>query len=283
MDREYHTAKTQDLFRGVVERHDSWKESGFRAWRIHFAAHAEPIVDFFKTKMPGATRDTHGFDRASLVALLREGVPDNPKTEPAPRRWSVDTFNPWDNWWSGRWRKGEMHYHIWDKTIGARGTQLVTQSRRNFAHRDNLARMIKADEVDLAINVVSDPTGITGWVSKRQADPSAKPRSGYFELPHLGYRINACSLIWIARTFPGTKAPAEYWGGHDFLLLHEWTSSAVAPTVYGIEGRYVRINDGAVKLLDPKPYHGKYERYDHGWFRGGTERSPDQAIPAPFE
>jgi hypothetical protein len=98
-----------------------------------------------------------------------------------------------------------------------------------FVGAPDLDAAWQAGTVDLAINVWHDRHHITGWVHKKRT-------GGDKILPHLGYRLNAHTLIWITRAFEVSESgqydmtsPGTYW------MFFEWIGQD--RDVYGIHGR----------------------------------------------
>ena len=151
-------------------------------WRRLFAQYADELAHFVKT-FPGAEALDEDILRDTFAARtgLREHVTGG------------EVFQPWAHRWSGMWSNGSSQYHIWDQTQywNGRWIQAVTQSEAGFTDGSNLEAMFARNQVDLGINVYTAETGITGWVSKRQ--------HGRLEVPHIGYLVDATTLIWICQ------------------------------------------------------------------------------------
>ncbi len=208
-------------FQSVIDRHNRYN---FNSWRTRFAQHANDLARFFKT-FPG----TRSFSETAVSAAIKKGG-----------QYSGDcksVFQPWTDWWSGKWSDGKTYYHIWDKTVPnqAAGIQLVSQSEHGFAHQDNMATMkSRGQQVDLAINVCSVQKGITGWVSKKSE-----------ELPHVGYLLNPVTLIWITES------------GSRYFMFFEWVDPVRGK--YGIHGRPFTLTGGRFRGTTEQHY-GEYTR-----------------------
>ena len=152
------------LFRPTIDEHDKFD---WARWRKEFADNAVPIADLFVgtfSKIHTARTHTAEHVTKTLVTPYDEWY----KTLHVGYS---EAYDPFRNWWCGRWANSRVNFHIWDFTqaFGGRHIQPVTQSVHSFADNKNVDAMLKAapPKADLAINVVSS-LGLTGWVSKKQ-------------------------------------------------------------------------------------------------------------------
>ena len=227
-------------FSDTLFNHDAFKiegelaTDGFRYWRKVFSLLAdklaEKIMDEIKPK------DYKKEDvQLALASTFQE-------RKDLLHVGSATVYDPWMNWWCGRWQNKDVHYHIWDDTNyhGGQYIQPVSQSVEKFAYlpavpqstdKGNLDDMVKSGTVDLAINVCSKDWDLTGWVSKRQGKQT-------IEMPHLGYLLHASGLIWIAqaRQVKAMNTPGEKW-----YIFYEHTDVTAKATKYDIEGVEVSI------------------------------------------
>lgn len=215
-------------FHALVRRHDD-ERPRLETWRAMVRDHAGALA----AALAGYP------DRSIAATTFRDAFLARP---PAGDR---QVFDPWNGFWGGRWQPGNSRQcHVWDVTQAYEGAwvQPVTQSVSGFKTADDLPAALGCEArttVDLAINVWSPSLGVTGWVSKRQDTAQ--------ELPHIGYRIDARTLVWITRILPCPMPDGA--GEGPFLMFLEWASED--RSVYRIRGKRFRITAaGEVELLD---------------------------------
>lgn len=182
-----------------------------------------------------------------------------------------NVFDPWDGFWRGNWcssGKAWPQYHIWDRTRatsdGKHFVQPVSQrglaetkacskihdDPSEFVDAGNLKAQWEKNAVNLAINVWSNNDKVTGWVWKKQG---GKP----VIMPHLGYRLNDHTLIWIAQEmeFKGVDADYTMNKGGRFFMFFEWVGQC--RRAYGIHGREFTIaglagsKNGTINVTKP--------------------------------
>lgn len=183
-------------------------------------------------------------------------------------------FDPWDGRWRGNWcnvSQAWPQYHIWDRTRATSDgyhVQPVTQrglgntgrcnvlptDSTQFVGAGDLRAAWRAGTVNLAINVWHDSHHITGWVVKKE-------NGGDKILPHLGYRLNGHTLIWITRQYDVSDSgqydmttPGTFW------MFFEWIGQD--RDVYGIHGRSFTLAalDQATPASQPIGYTRRYVR-----------------------
>ncbi|MHC4266621.1 MAG: hypothetical protein ACYSUK_11940, partial [Planctomycetota bacterium] len=154
------------------------------------------------------------------------------------------------NRWTGEWSNGAPQYHIWEPTqkIDNRMIQPVTLSERFFVERQHVDKTMKSGATDIAINVFSRESGITGWVSKHQG--------GRYELPHIGYLINETTLLWITQIKEAGKLDAS---DNCWFVFLESVNRSENQTEYRIYGQPIVIND--VPALEPDQWDMHYGVY----------------------
>lgn len=198
----------------------------FKRWRHLFAHHADELARMI-SDFPIA-RDVD--EEEILLALTR------PLSHCAPLS-GRDIFAPWTNTWSGLWCNAVRQYHVWDSTryVDGQWVQPVTLSETEFVQLQQVREKQRQGRADVAINVFSREHGITGWVSKYQ-----KRR---VEMPHVGYRINDTTLVWICQI----KSPEELFAPENsWLVFLEITEPGTEPSVYRIYGQTIKIDAGGV-------------------------------------
>jgi hypothetical protein len=216
-------------FSNVIQAHDA---ISFTQLRTTFATNSAALARFVKT-FPGTAR----FVESQIATIISAAVSSGGAFFPT-------VFDPWENWWKGKWSDESKQYHIWDSTVlsGNRYIQPVTQSSHGFVHKNNLANYAHAGIptaqrgskpwVDLGINVVSQTDGITGMVLKNGS-----------QHPHWGYRIDSRTLLWIT----------PY--GSRYLLFFEWASD----TAYGIHGRPFTLTSQGIQTAN-ETHFGTYSK-----------------------
>lgn len=225
-------------FTEILRRHRHFAPE-FDRWRQLFARHVTELTRVIKA-FPLA----HSLDEASLRRVL---------TDPISSCDSVvgsAVFRPWTNRWTGVWCNGVRQYHIWDSTrsIDGQWIQTVTLSETEFVQRPESEEMQRRGRADVGINVFSREDGITGWVSKVQ--------NGRLEMPHIGYRINDTTLVWICQI----KSPEKvFTRSNRWLVFLEITEPASRPPVYRIYGQTVQIDaEGVLTRQRGKSHFGTY-------------------------
>lgn len=213
------------FFDALIARHDDARDD-FLEWRRLVSRHAADLACFVKS-FPGT--EAFSVDELRRVLQSQTGL-----AEPVIQQ---DLFAPWTNRWSGSWSNGTSQYHIWGPTYRREGRWLqpVAQSEVHFPDLRRLGAMLRANEADLAINVFSEETGISGWVSKRQ--------HGRLEIPCIGYLLDETTLLWVAQEQEPEHlfAPNPQW-----LIFLEKVDTLTAPRQYQIYGRSVVIDHGIV-------------------------------------
>ena len=204
------------------------------------------VLAFPKAKVPP------NFNSKKNETTIRNALTYTGK--PTRLMYNSNAFDPWANWWCGKWSDGVTQYHIWDKTIYYRGyyLQLVTQSTYGFAHDLELERMVQYKDVNMAINVSSQKWGITGWVTKFEDGKQ-------IQMPHMGYLLDEKTLIWI--TIQRDMKTLSDWNGL-WLMFVEWTDTAFDPSNYNIYLNTFRVDSGKIS---PKPesYTGCCQYHTH--------------------
>ncbi|NIT56406.1 MAG: hypothetical protein GWN00_09290 [Aliifodinibius sp.] len=161
-----------------------------------------------------------------------------------------DIFAAWENRWSGTWSNGVPQYHCWysSSQFNDRWIQPVTISEFDFIELCYTETMINKGKADIAINVYCPKDGISGWVSKRQ--------HGGLEIPHIGYRIDDTTLIWICQI----KEPAKLFErGEEWLIFLERVNRTSQPHKYQIYGKCVTMNKHICREKDNNTAHaGNY-------------------------
>ncbi|MEL7167990.1 MAG: hypothetical protein AAGN64_01440 [Bacteroidota bacterium] len=242
LDRATSGALPLDPFAEVLRDHEAALPQ-LAAWRRTFAAHAGALTDLV-TSLPGAQH----LDRDIVYDRLRSRGGFDSQLDP-------DVFAPWANAWVGTWSDGSPQYHRWDETRrwGTHHVQLVAQSEVALPDANGLGALLVRDEVDLAINVVSEEAGITGWVAKRQ--------HGRLALPCLGYLLDRTLLLWLCHaSAPG----APLFDGDSWFAYLEGVDATTLPPVYHIQGQPFEI--GATVTWDPAEqahHHGRYTAYSN--------------------
>jgi hypothetical protein len=222
----------------IIEMHDQYQEQ-FDRWRKLFATHTKKVTRLIKT-FPGSENISES--RLSDIIASYKINPDLDK--------AGDIFAPWVNRWSGEWSNGTQQYHIWEPTIilGDRMIQPVTLSENTFINSDSVSKMVDEGKTDIAINVFSRQSGITGWVSKYQ--------HGRYELPHIGYLINEKTLLWITQIKePGNLTKDD----NRWFVFLETVNNRENPTEYHIYGQPVIISDEPIaEAAQRDKHHGIY-------------------------
>lgn len=228
----------ETAFVRMIETHDRYLPELVK-WRRLFARHATELAGLVKT-FPGSEdlSEVHLRQIISHPEAMYDSLANK------------DVFAPWTNRWSGRWSNGSPQHHIWDSTrfVNERWIQPVTLSETEFVDYCRVGEMLQSHKTDVAINVFTRDGGITGWVSKRQ--------HGRVELPHIGYLVNATTLIWICQIKEPEKlfAPDNRW----FVFL-ETIHGSNDSTEYRIYGQPLVITDKiSVDSSEPGKHHGTY-------------------------
>jgi len=230
--RESHRALTD--FVEILRLHDGHDDE-FRRWRRLFAQHADELA-----RMVCDFPIAHELDEEAVSRAL---------TRPLSHCDTLsgrDVFAPWTNTWSGLWCNGVRQYHIWDSTryVDGQWVQPVTLSERRFVQLSEVREKQRQGQADVAINVFSRESGITGWVSKYQ-----KRR---LEMPHIGYRINDTTLMWICQI----KSPGEvFTPSNCWLVFLEIVAPGRQPAVYRIYGRSICTGKTGVFTCRPEARH----------------------------
>ena len=202
------------VFGDIIELHNQ-DLSKLEDWRHLFSQHARELANFVKT-FPGA--------EALDVDPIREAFASSTGMKGPVA--GEEVFKPWTHRWSGVWSNGSSQYHVWDQTQlwDGQWIQAVSQSEVGFIDGGNLEKMLSGNDVDLGINVYTSETGITG-VSKRQ--------HGRLELPHIGYLVEATTLIWITQP----QDPDHlFQGDQTWFVFLEKVDSPTDPKRYSIYG-----------------------------------------------
>ncbi|MGB5809013.1 MAG: DUF6326 family protein [Polyangiales bacterium] len=239
------------VFGHVIEMHNQHL-ADLRNWRRLFSQHAVELAGLVTT-LPGA--------EALDVDLIREAFASG--TGVNGHVSGDDVFEPWTHRWSGMWSNGSSQYHLWDQTQRweEQWVQAVSQSEVGVVDRDNLEKMLSRNDVDIGINIYTSRTGITGWVSKRQ--------HGRSEWPHIGYLVDATTMIWITQSQDPDQLFQEdpVW----FVFL-ERVDSATEPKRYSVHGRRFVVESGLRWEAEQSGrHHGNYAIYRRPGFR--RERS----------
>jgi hypothetical protein len=204
-------------------------------WQKLFAAHAPELARLLKS-FPGG-------EKLSENALRK--IISNPEAF-YNSFGEKDVFAPWTNRWTGIWSNGKMQYHLWDSTrcVEGRWIQPVTISEVRFAELNRVEGMADCQDADVAINVFSHRYGITGWVSKCQQER--------VELPHIGYRVNDTTLVWITQEKQPGKlfAPDNRW----FVFL-ERVDRSVQPEAYRIYGQPILMEETVFEEAGQRDKH----------------------------
>lgn len=227
------------VFGDVIEMHNQHL-AHLEDWRRLFTQHAIELAGFVMT-FPGA--------EALDVDLIREAFASG--TGVNGHVLGEEVFKPWTQRWSGMWSNGSSQYHLWDQTQRweEQWIQAVSQSEVGIVNRGNLEKMLSGNDVDVGINVYTLKTGITGWVSKRQ--------HGKSEWPHIGYVVDATTLIWITQSQDPDHLFQEdaVW----FVFL-ERVDSATDPKHYSVYGHPFVIESGLRWEVEQSGHHcGSYE------------------------
>lgn len=198
---------------------------------------------------PSTEQSDHGARSQVRAVFARERTAFRP---------TAAVYDPWDGWWRGNWQNGGQsgwpQYHIWDRTretnggfyiqpvtqrrgIPATSTPDVIQRGQDFTTSARLAQHWAAGQVNLAINVWREDTGVTGWVWKKD--------DGDQILPHIGYLLNRHTLIWITQQHPKTQSNVyDFDYGQEFWMFFEWVDGQ--RRTYGIHGRKFQFADLSV-------------------------------------
>lgn len=226
-------------FRRMLARHNRYREE-FTRWRRVFRRQAAALAALIKS-FPGSE---------GLCEDQLRGIFTRPETAYAGIP-GEKIFAPWTNRWSGVWSNGTPQYHIWETSINIDGqwVQPVSISETGFAELNIAETMLRDKGADIAINVFSPAEGITGWVSKYQ--------HGRAELPHIGYRINDTTLVWICQV----KQPDRLFetANHWFIFL-ETVDQSADPVAYRIYGRELTLNRADAGIgITPAAHCGTYD------------------------
>jgi hypothetical protein len=229
-------------FRPTIDEHDKFD---WTRWREEFAGNAAPLAKLFVEQFSKLQTKPHTAEHVEKTLV----TPYDEWYKTLHVGYS-EAYDPFRNWWCGRWANSRVQFHIWDFTQahGGRHIQPVTQSEKAFADEKGVDAMLKASppKADLAINVVSQ-LGLTGWVSKKQ--------HGIAELPHVGYILARGELIWIARAL----TDSEYrW----FMFYERATTSG--DERYEIDGVRFTLDVETKTTKDPDSgtHYGKYYYHD---------------------
>lgn len=239
---EFDAFWTSAAFQGVLTRHNGARATLSR-WRDTFAGVATELATFFR-RYPGVT-----FSQSVVEAAIRR------KAALPAGVGGTSVYRPWQGWWCGTFNSAGsamVHHHVWDETVtrSSVDVQPVTQSKHRFVGASNLASMLTANKVDLAINVFSRTDGLTGWVSKRQWGAGT-------EHPHIAYYLDATHVIWVTQQ-EGTSNPYRW------FMFFEWSNSTLSPTRYGIHGREFEISSGRIGPPPPERHYGTYRSQPAG-------------------
>jgi hypothetical protein len=231
-------------FGDVIASHNAFD---LERWRGVFERNRREVARIFVESIGPHAESTKYDERAIRQALRVEWA----RRARQLRVGLGEAYDPWANYWSGRWAKDpKKHYHVWDVTqpYGGAYIQAVTQSRTAFVTEATIDKMLRDKQADLAINVASRSRGLTGWVSKRQGGKSS-------ELPHLGYLLARGELLWIACILPKTSE----W----FMYYERVVTSGDAR--YRIHGVQFSLDEktGEMKVLSgPEVHNGEYAYHD---------------------
>ena len=227
------------LFGDVIKLHNQHLGKLQNLRRL-ISRHSEELARLIKT-FPG----TETLDKDVIRDTFALGI--------GPREPVADgeIFKPWAQRWSGTWSNGTPQFHVWDRTQYWNGQwiQAVTQSEIEFSVSGNVEAMFLRNQVDLGINVYTAETGITGWVSKRQ--------HGRLELPHIGYLVDARTLVWITQP----QDPDHlFQGDPTWFVFLETVDSRTDAKRYSIYGHMVVIESGLRWDAERRGQHcGNYE------------------------
>lgn len=177
------------------------------------------------------------------------GVLKGPHTQPI----AEDPFLPWTSRWMGRWSNRGWQFHTWGATyaVNRQLVQPVTLSESGFVDIRAAASSFNRGLTDVAINVYSPADGITGWVSKVQ--------HGNVEMPHIGYRLNATTLLWFCQVKrPGhERTPDNLW-----LVFLETVDASGQLPCYRIQGMQIRMDDKPDVQIIPGEHFGEYRAWE---------------------
>jgi hypothetical protein len=204
-----------DPFEAMLARHNLFKPE-FALWRERVAQHADTLAQLVK-RFPNGTH---------LNAERLRRVFANPR-DSIRRIAGQDVFAPWTNRWSGTWSNGVQQYHVWWVAYFSDGQwiQPVSLSEYGFTGFHRVEENLQSGLVDIAINVFSYETGITGWVSKWQ--------DKRVEMPHIGYRIDATTLVWFCQI----KSPEQLFTvDNRWFVFLETVDRRTNPQEYRIYG-----------------------------------------------
>ncbi|MEO1493436.1 MAG: hypothetical protein AAFV19_14875 [Pseudomonadota bacterium] len=248
-------------FGALIKQHDR-NLAGLQSTRRMLAGHAQALADLLVDEYPvsagvrcywGRGGDSSVEGSTAHIARIFD------HTDTTAFYGDQRVFDPWNGFWRGNWCSSRgvwPQYHIWDQTRpvhrGASFVQPVSQRAlgnisvctdpgdpnsnlsSDYVDDGTLERRWRRSEVNLAINVWTDAAKVTGWVWKKQGQNE-------LIMPHLGYRLNAHTLIWIAQEMPFTGRRATYTMNPDgrFFMFFEWVGQC--RQTYGIHGREFTI------------------------------------------
>ncbi|NIV72011.1 MAG: hypothetical protein GWN44_04650 [Calditrichae bacterium] len=223
------------VFKELIQTHDEYRLE-FIKYRRLLAKHASALASLLKTFPGGQKLDEH--DLEQIIA----------RPEASYKSFAQkDVFANWTNRWSGMWSNGRRQYHVWGSTeiVDDRLIQPVTLSETDFINFCCAKKRLAYNATDVAINIFSRTLGLTGWVSKRQYGQKK-------ELPHLGYRVNDTTLIWICQT----KAPDSLFTCCDkwFIFLETVTTDRI-PGEYRIYGLRIKIEEDGISVIGRRDQH----------------------------
>lgn len=219
-------------FDHIIAMHDRYRSEFYR-WRSLFSQHASQLAQLVKT-FPGSEQLSE--EELGQKFFNGTSVPAN----------VGDVFQPWTDRWQGMWSNGKMQYHVWDSTrlIDDRMIQAVSLSEYALVPVHEAGKAARFSWSDLAVNILSPETGVTGWVSKYQ--------SGRWELPHVGYSINDTTLIWICQI----KSPDHLFVADSlWFVFLEIVRSSGENKEYRIYGLSVIVTDRFVARIDQRGRH----------------------------
>jgi hypothetical protein len=212
----------QAAMRAMLEKHNDYLAE-FAQWRRLFARHAEELAALVKT-FPGG----ENLSAAELRRIIAQAPAD------LSGRHAAEIFLPWTNRWAGLWSNGAPQHHVWDSTrfVNGQWIQPVSMSEYEFVDPGHLDESVRQRRADAAMNVYARGHGVTGWVSKYQ--------HGRFEMPHIGYVINASTLLWICQI----KTPERLFARENcWFVFLETVNFSSAPAEYRIYGQSILITD----------------------------------------
>jgi hypothetical protein len=235
-DEKYFQPKGS-YFGPIIDIHDKYDWTKLRKF---FAGNADFLTDHIMSFPKSKTPPLFRFMKNSIKDIFAyTGETDKTIFE---KDYKSDVFDPWANWWCGKWSHGITQYHIWDKTIGRAGKylQAVTQTIEaspglGFADSSTIEAMVLNNQVNMAINVATKEYGITGWVTKTKSKDgkAVTDKSGnavLIQMPHIGYLIKRKMLIWLA--IERSESNLNDFNGRWYMFLERTNKASDATRYY---------------------------------------------------